>query len=76
MDRIVARIPIEGYFGGDDWCDQRTIMMGPELWRKFIKPRLGRMIDHCHSLGKLYVLHSCGNVSPLIDDLLESGSTR
>jgi len=73
MDRIIDRIPMEGYFGGDDWCDQRTVMMGIDLWRQFFKPRLARMIEHAHTLGKPYVLHSCGNVSPLIDDLMEIG---
>ena len=73
MDLIVARIPIDAYFGGDDWCDQRTVIMGLDLWRRFFKPRLARMIDHCHELGRPYVLHSCGNVSPLIDDLIDIG---
>jgi uroporphyrinogen decarboxylase len=71
MDMIVERIPVEGYFGGDDWCDQRTVMMGIDLWRKFFKPRLAELIEHAHSLDKPYILHSCGNLSPLIDDLIE-----
>ena len=73
MDLIVARIPIDAYFGGDDWCDQRTVIMGIDPWRRFFKPRLARMIEHCHHLGLPYVLHSCGNVSPLVDDLIELG---
>lgn len=73
MDLIVRRVPIEAYFGGDDWCDQRTVMMGIDLWRKFFKPRLARMIEHAHQLGRPYVLHSCGNVSPLVDDLIDIG---
>jgi len=73
MDLIAARVPIDAYFGGDDWCDQRTVLMGIRHWRRFFKPRLARMIAHCHELGLPYVLHSCGNVSPLVDDLIEVG---
>lgn len=73
MERIAARIPIDAYFGGDDWCDQRTVMMGLDLWRQFFKPRMEKMIHRCHELGLAYVLHSCGNVAPLVDDLLEIG---
>lgn len=73
MERIIARIPIDAYFGGDDWCDQRTVMMGLDLWRQFFKPRMQKMIRRCHELGLAYVLHSCGNVAPLVDDLLEIG---
>lgn len=73
MDMIVERVEIDAYFGGDDWCGQHTILMGIELWRKYFKPRLARMIDHCHDLGLPYVLHSCGNVAPLVDDLMDVG---
>ncbi len=73
MDKIVARMPLDAYFGGDDWCDQRTVMMGLDRWRQFFKPRMQQMIRHCHELGLAYVLHSCGNVAPLADDLLEIG---
>ena len=47
--------------------------MGPDLWRKFFKSRLAKIVNHCHKLGFPYILHSCGNVLPLIDDLLEIG---
>jgi len=73
MDLIAERVPIDAYFGGDDWCDQRTVMMGLDLWRKLFKPRVAKMIDHGHALGLPYVLHSCGNVAPLADDLLDIG---
>lgn len=73
MDIIARKVPIEGYFGGDDWCDQRGCIMGPALWRKFFKPRVARLVNHCHELGFPYILHSCGNLLPLIDDLLEIG---
>jgi uroporphyrinogen decarboxylase len=73
MDLIVERIPVEAYFGGDDWSDQRGPIMGMNLWRRFSKPGLRKMIDHCHSRGLPYIVNSCGNVLPLIDDLLEMG---
>lgn len=73
FELIAERIPIEGFFGGGDDCDQRGPIMGLERWRRFIKPRLGRMIDFAHSLGKPIVTHMCGNVMPLVDDLMEMG---
>jgi len=73
MDAMVKRIPLDAYFGGDDWADQRGPMMGVELWRKYIKPPLARLVGRAHEHGLPYVLHSCGNVLPLIDDLMEIG---
>jgi uroporphyrinogen decarboxylase len=71
MDLIAARLPVEAYFGGDDVSDQRSIMMGLKRWRYFFKPRLEKLIMHAHELGLPFVLHACGNVLPLIDDLIE-----
>lgn len=73
MELIVERLPIDAYYGGDDVSDQRGIMMGIKRWRRFFKPRLAKMIDHCHSLGYPYILHACGNVMPLIDEFIEIG---
>jgi len=71
IDRIIDRIPVEGIFDGGDDCDQRGPMMGLALWREFIKPRLKAVVDHVHARGLPVVAHMCGNVRPLIDDLLE-----
>lgn len=73
MDIAVRRLPLDAYFGGDDWADQRGPMMGVERWRRFIKPRLAKLIARSHEHGLPYVCHSCGNVAPLLDDLLEIG---
>lgn len=71
LDLIVDRIPVEGIFDGGDDCDQRGPMMGLARWREFIKPRLKAVIDHVHAKGLPVVAHMCGNVTPLVDDLLE-----
>ncbi len=73
LDISVQKIPFEAYFGGDDWSDQRGPMMGVKLWRRFIKPRLAKLIKRCHEHNLRYICHSCGNVLPLVDDLLEIG---
>ena len=73
MDLLVSRVPIEGYFGGDDVSDQQGVIMGMERWRRYFKPREAVKIAHCHELGLPYVHHACGNVLPLVDDLIEIG---
>lgn len=73
MDLIAARLPVEAYYGGDDVSDQRNVMMGLKRWRYFLKPRLAKLIAHAHDLGLPFVQHACGNVLPLIEDLIEIG---
>lgn len=70
---INERIPCEAIKGGDDVSGQNGLFMGIDRWRKFIKPYFKAEIDHVHSLGKPYIAHMCGNVMPIVDDLVEIG---
>jgi uroporphyrinogen decarboxylase len=47
--------------------------MNPNTWRLFIKPQLKRMFDLIKSRGKSICLHSCGNISAILGDLIEIG---
>jgi uroporphyrinogen decarboxylase len=73
MDLIKARIPLDGYYYGDDIADQRGIMMGQERWRNLIKLRLAQLIDYAHELGYKVIYHCCGNIIPVIEDFIEIG---
>ena len=65
--------PIDGCRFGDDWGTQRGVMMGVELWRRFLKPRLARQYAFAREHGKRVMIHSCGAVAELFDDLIEIG---
>lgn len=58
---------------GDDWGDQRGLIMGPDLWREFIKPRIAQMYERVKSKGKKVFIHSCGRVDSVFPDLIECG---
>jgi uroporphyrinogen decarboxylase len=58
---------------GDDWGQQRGMLMGPKLWRRFIKPHLARMYAAAHEGGKYVTIHSCGKVQEVFPDLIEIG---
>lgn len=36
---IVMEYNLDGIFFGDDWGQQKGLIMGPNYWRKFIKPK-------------------------------------
>jgi uroporphyrinogen decarboxylase len=57
----------------DDLGTQRGLLLSPELFRTFIKPRIARFADLAHSHGARFMFHSCGAILPLIDDLIEAG---
>lgn len=58
----------------DDLGAQQSTLMSPEVYRRFIKPHQADMIAVIkeHSGAKVF-LHSCGNIYPLIGDLIEIG---
>ena len=58
---------------GDDWGQQRGLIMGPHLWREFIKPRVRAMYQRIKAHGKFVMIHSCGMVQELFPDLIECG---
>lgn len=58
---------------GDDWGMQRGLIMGPHLWREFIKPRIRQMYALVKRKGKHVFIHSCGKVDMLFPDLIECG---
>lgn len=60
---------------GDDIGTQKAIMMDVELWRKWLKPRLMKVIVQAREAKPdiLIFYHSCGYIIPFINDLIEIG---
>jgi len=68
-----ADLPIDGILFGDDWGDQRGIIIGPKRWRKFLKPRWAKIYEAVHAHGKYVLHHSCGSVAEIMPDIIEIG---
>ena len=47
--------------------------MGPTTWREFIYPQLKRMYAAVRAAGKQVMIHSCGDVDEVFDDLVAAG---
>lgn len=61
------------FFMGDDYGTQACLLYGPELFRRFIKPRLKKLYDLAKSYGYVVQQHSCGSIVKIIPDLIENG---
>jgi uroporphyrinogen decarboxylase len=64
---------VDGFYFGDDYGQQTGMLMGPDLWRKFIKPRLERTFAPIKTKGLPVFLHSCGNIYDILGDLIDIG---
>ncbi|MCK9411177.1 MAG: hypothetical protein M0Q53_02675 [Prolixibacteraceae bacterium] len=64
---------IDAVLFGDDWGQQKGLIMGYDVWKEFIYPRLQRMYKAVHDNGKYVMIHSCGDVDEVFDDLIVAG---
>jgi len=67
------RYDFDAFYFGDDYGMQTGLIMGIKLWRRFFKPRLARIFAPVRGAGKSVFLHSCGQISSILDDLFEIG---
>lgn len=67
------RYDIDAVYFGDDWGQQNGLIMGPECWCRFLRPRLSQMYGAVKDAGKFVFIHSCGDVDELFDDLVGLG---
>ena len=57
----------------DDWGSQKGLLISPDQWRLFIKPRMNRVVRKAREQNWLVALHSDGDISEVIPDLVDMG---
>ena len=50
--------PIDAVYFGDDWGQQKGLIMGYDIWKEFLYPRIKRMYQHVRKAGKYVMIHS------------------
>jgi uroporphyrinogen decarboxylase len=58
-------------FYGEDMGFQGGTMLRPDFFRDHVLPRDRRIVEACHRNGKPFILHSCGKIEALMEDLIE-----
>ncbi len=62
---------IDAIMFGDDWGDQRGVIVGPDRWRSMFKPRYKMIYEAVHARGKYVISHCCGSVADILEDIIE-----
>ncbi len=65
---------IDMYFIGNDFGSQRALLMAPDMWRKFYKPYVAKLFEQAKRYGCVTAVHSCGDISEIIGDLIDIGA--
>jgi len=65
LDRVIAIFP------GDDLGFRTATLVSPDDLRKYVFPWHKRFAAMTHEKGLPYFLHSCGNLTKVMDDLID-----
>jgi len=58
---------------GDDMGFKTQTMLSPGTFRKYLFPLQKKLVEAVHSHGKPIILHSCGNLSAVMEDVIGCG---
>ncbi|HOX08510.1 MAG TPA: uroporphyrinogen decarboxylase family protein [Planctomycetota bacterium] len=64
---------LDMFFMGDDFGTQSGLLVSREMWLEFFAPHLAAFSKQAHDAGLKTMLHSCGAVSEIMDDLADCG---
>ncbi|MCW5858579.1 MAG: hypothetical protein KIS63_09840, partial [Caldilineales bacterium] len=72
--KLVA-MGVDMVWTGDDVGSQRGMLISPELWRRFLKPRMAEFIAELKAINPAVKVayHSDGDIFPIIPELIEIG---
>jgi len=69
--RILEFGRVKAMWGSDDMGFRTGPLISPEDLREFVLPGHRLMAEASHEAGRPYLLHSCGNLSSIMEDLIE-----
>ncbi len=76
LERMIVRYAEAGadaVFFCEDWGVQDRLMIHPAMWREIFKPLFVRLCNTARAHGVKVMMHSCGYVWDILDDLAEAG---
>ncbi|MCD4825801.1 MAG: hypothetical protein K8S55_14505 [Phycisphaerae bacterium] len=72
LKRILQFDRVKITWGSDDMGFKTGLMISPDDTREFILPGHKLMAEMSHAAGRPYLLHSCGKLTDIIDDLIDN----
>jgi len=75
IGRNLIRLGADIIWAGDDFGTQKGLLMDPDTWRKYFKPRIKHMFEEWRKVNPAIRIawHTCGSVVPIIGDFIEIG---
>ncbi|MBU0596022.1 hypothetical protein KJ567_05010 [Candidatus Bipolaricaulota bacterium] len=70
-ERVIGLPKLAGFFQGDDMGYQSATLIAPDHLRKYVLPWHKKIAKLAHDNHLLYILHSCGNLDEIMEDLID-----
>ena len=63
--------PVGALIVNDDWGFKTQTILSPDMLHQFVFPWHKRIVEAIHRNGKYAILHSCGNLSKVMDVIID-----
>jgi len=75
VGKELVKMGVDILYVGDDIGAQNGMMLSPNIWRKYLKPKMAEMFKEFKKINPNLKIayHSDGNIYPIIDELIEIG---
>jgi uroporphyrinogen decarboxylase len=73
LGRAIRELHPDGYWTSDDLGHQKQVFMSPKMFRDLLKPYYVRLGKFLRENNLHWWLHSCGNNTLVLGDLVEAG---
>jgi len=70
-ENIIGLENMIGFFQGDDLGFRTSTLISPEDLKKYVLPWHKKIAQLAHEHNLLYLLHSCGNLEQIMEELIE-----
>jgi uroporphyrinogen decarboxylase len=71
IDKAAAHPDVGMIMYADDMGFRTSTMLSPDFFREYVMPGQKACVDATHRHGKPFILHSCGQIDELMEDLIE-----
>ena len=71
MARLLQFDRVRCIWGSDDMGFKTGTLISPDDMRQFVLPGHKMCAKMAHDAGRVYLLHSCGNLAEIMDDLID-----
>jgi uroporphyrinogen decarboxylase len=71
IERCIGHDMFCGFFISDDMGYKTSTMLSPPFLREFVLPWHKRYVEAVHNAGKFAILHACGQVDAIMDDIID-----